>query len=201
MHPYDAILFDFDGVLVDSEPLHFACWNEILSPYGQALEWDTYVRHCIGVSDREMIERFCHLFTPALPFEEIWAQYPRKKEMFRDLLAAAAPFDAGTVALIHSLAALPLAVVSSSARTEVEPALIQSGLRPRFATLVCGWEAPRLKPAPDPYQMAAAQLAARRPLVVEDSEAGVASARAAGFDVLQVAHPAEVAARVRDALR
>ena len=53
---YDAILFDFDGVLVDSEPLHWECWREVVSPYGLDLTWEDYARECIGVSDRKMIQ-------------------------------------------------------------------------------------------------------------------------------------------------
>ena len=49
--PFDAILFDFDGVLADSEPIHYEVWCEILAPYGFKMNWDHYVRHCVGISD------------------------------------------------------------------------------------------------------------------------------------------------------
>jgi HAD superfamily hydrolase (TIGR01509 family) len=66
------------------------------------------------------------------------------------------------------------------------------GLRRYFDTLVCARDALRHKPAPDPYLLAAERLAARTALVVEDSEAGIASGRAAGFEVLEVRTPADV---------
>ena len=97
--------------------------------------------------------------------------------------------------MIHELP-LKLAVVSSSGRTEVEPPIVHAGIRERFEVLVCGLEAGKLKPAPEPYLRAAELLGVRRPLVVEDSESGVASAVAAGFDVLRIPHPKQTAAMV-----
>ena len=52
MSGFEAILFDFDGVLVDSEPLHYECWCEIIAPHGLVLTWENYAANCIGVSDR-----------------------------------------------------------------------------------------------------------------------------------------------------
>ena len=196
---FDSILFDFDGVLVDSEPIHYDCWMEVLAPFGLRVDWDTYVRTCVGISDRTMLERFAAENPTPLDVEQLYAQYPRKKELFRERMIAANPFALETLALIRELAArdLPMAVVSSSGRTEVEPPIVHAGIRPHFAALVCGLEAGKLKPEPDPYLKAAEMLNARRPLVVEDSEAGVAAGRAAGFEVLRLAHPNELASRLR----
>ncbi len=198
---YDAILFDFDGVLADSEPLHFECWREILAPFGIPLDWDTYAANCIGVSDRLMVQQFARNLIPPLPFETLWEEYPRKKEMFRQRMESADMLLPDTVDLIRSLADYKLAVVSSSGRSEVEPALVRAGLRDCFHSTVCGHEVPNLKPAPDPYLRAAELLAAASPLVVEDSDAGEQSGRAAGFTVLRVASVNEVPRRVRAALR
>lgn len=198
---YDAVLFDFDGVLADSEPLHWRCWREILAPFAIDLTWEAFVRDCIGVSDRDLIQRVAAQRDPPIPFEDLWAEYPRKKELFRDRIAAQPPFLPETVRLVAELSSgYKLAVVSSSARSEIEPALIAAGVRPCFIALVCGKEALNLKPAPDPYLMAAELLESERPLVVEDSAAGVASAVAAGFDVVQVRDVREVAGRVAEAL-
>ena len=197
---YDAILFDFDGVLADSEPLHFACWREVLAPFGIVLDWDTYAANCIGVADRLMVRQFARNLRPPLPFETLWREYPRKKEMFRERAECAEMLRADTIELIRSLGAYKLAVVSSSGRSEVEPALIRAGVRECFHSTVCGSDVPNLKPAPDPYQRAAELLDAKNPLVVEDSEAGEQSGRAAGFTVLRVASVSEVPPRVREAL-
>ncbi len=204
MHPekrYDAILFDFDGVLADTEPLHWRCWREILAPFAIDLTWETFQREGIGFSDRDLATRLAAQRHPPVPFEELWAEYPRKKDLFRSRILVELPFLSETQRLISSLHLdYKLAVVSSSARSEIEPALIEAEMRQSFVGLVCGKEVANLKPAPDPYLKAAELLDAQHPLVVEDSAPGVASAVAAGFDVVQVESVHDVARRVAEAL-
>lgn len=197
---YEAVLFDFDGVLVDSEPVHYQCWCEILAPWGFDLDWDTYAANCIGVSDRVMLEGFAKAVGPPVELERLIEEYPRKKAMFRERIATADVFHPDTRQLLDALKGYRLAVVSSSNRGEVEPTLERLGIRGRFEALVCGLEVAKLKPAPDPYLKAAELLGVTRALVVEDSDAGAASGRAAGFDVVRVANAAEVAPRVLAAL-
>jgi HAD superfamily hydrolase (TIGR01509 family) len=184
---YDAILFDFDGVLVDSEPVHHQVWTEVLTPYGIELPWDVYQARCIGVSDKAMIRELCEISGRPEVFEELWNEYPRKKAIFRERMVADPPMPAATIELLAGLAAeRRLALVTSSGRTEVQPVLERTGVHGHFSAFVFGEDVARLKPDPEPYQKAAALLGARRPLVVEDSEAGVASGRAAGFDVVRI---------------
>lgn len=193
---YDALLFDFDGVLVDSEPLHYRCWCEVLKPFGLDLDWDTYAKSCIGVADREMIHQFAANL--GLPFDDLWAQYPRKKELFRSRNVTEVQFYPETLDLIRDLARqYKLAVVSSSARVEIEPVIVRAGIRNCFHAMVCGSEVRRLKPAPDPYLRAAELLDASAPLVIEDSEAGELSGRAAGFDVLRLRDAHELSTALR----
>ena len=94
MNPFDAILFDFDGVLIDSEPLHCACWAEVLKPLGVRLEWDFYSRHCIGIDDREMLRMMATQADPPRDWNQLWAQYPAKRDLFRERTLKAPPFDA-----------------------------------------------------------------------------------------------------------
>jgi beta-phosphoglucomutase len=197
---YDSVLFDFDGVLVDSEPIHYQCWREVLAPFGVDLDWATYERTCIGVADRPMVAALCRTISPPADFERVWAEYPRKNALYRARVAAAPPIAPAVVDLLGALDGLKLAVVSSSHRGEVEPLLVAAGVRDRFGAVVCGDDVARHKPDPEPYRTAAALLGARAPLVVEDSPAGVASGRAAGFDVLEIRSAAETPARVREAL-
>jgi beta-phosphoglucomutase len=199
---WDAILFDFDGVLADTEPVHWRCWNEILKPFSIQLTWESFERECIGVSDHALIERLASQRRPPIPFNDLWSRYPTKKDLFRTRIADAPPFVAETVALVRELSeSYKLAVVTSSARLEIEPALLHGGIRSYFQELVCGKEVDNLKPAPDPYLKAAELLGAREPLVIEDSDSGVASARAAGFEVLRISDVQEVARAVRELLR
>ena len=190
---YDAILFDFDGVLVDSEPLHCECWSEVLAPFGIRLDWPTYRAEFIGETDRMLVDVLCSRHTPPLDPDAVWLQYPRKKVLFAERMSLQPPFAHGIISLLRALSAeYKLAVVTSSGRSEVEPVLVRAGIRELFDAAVFGSDVPRLKPAPDPYLKAVAALGARRPLAVEDSRAGVASARAAGCDVVEVDRPARV---------
>jgi beta-phosphoglucomutase len=199
---YDAILFDFDGVLIDSEPIHWKCWSEVLAPLGVELDWETYRKNCIGVADRAMIEFLASRAEPPVSAERLWQEYPRKKHRFLDRVAADPPFPTSTVALLGDLQlSYKLAVVSSSGSAEIEPLLRAGGLRHLFAATVYGEDVKRHKPAPEPYLLAASRLGAMRPLVVEDSVPGVESARAAGFDVVRVEDASSVAASVRAQLQ
>lgn len=193
---YDAILFDFDGVLVDSEPLHFQCWREVIDPFGIPLDWESYQRNCIGIADEAMIRALCSLKNPPAVFDEVWATYPLKQSIFRERSLAEPPVLPETLEMIRRLE-LPMAVVTSSCRPEVEPLLDRMGILGSFRTCVYREDVlPNLKPLPDPYLLAAQRLGAQRPLVVEDSDPGERSGRAAGFDVLKVSSASEVPERL-----
>jgi beta-phosphoglucomutase len=197
MPEFEAILFDFDGVLADTEPVHCACWAEVLVPLGVTLTWDFYRKGCVGIADQEMLQTLARCSDPPLDWEGLWKLYPAKKALFRKRTLAAPPFDHrldGFLARLH--AEYRLGVVSSSSCTEIGPLLAAGGLRRHFDTIVGQENVRHLKPAPDPYRLAAKLLGARSALVVEDSAAGIASGRAAGFEVLAIGDPAELTERV-----
>lgn len=201
MKHWDAILFDFDGVLADTEPVHYGCWREILQGYGIQLDEEFYYKRCVGTSDRWMIEHLAAQRVPPIPFEQLWGESERKRLMFSERITARPPFLEETVELVKNLRNnYRLAVVSSSGRSEVETPLEAAGIRDCFEALVCGREVENLKPAPDPYLRAARILGAKRPLVIEDSDSGVASAVAAGFEVLRISAPERVSCEVRGKL-
>lgn len=188
--PYDALLFDFDGVLADTEQFHFSSWRDTLAPLGISIDWPWYQANCVGIADHVVARRF----GVGDPFALVEA----KQQRFRALLEVSPPFLESTSAFLRELAeSYRMAVVSSSFRTEVEPPLVRAGLDACFVKILCGDEVERLKPAPDPYLKAAAILGARHPLVIEDSETGIASGRAAGFDVVRVSSPGEMVSEVR----
>src|SRR3954462_13192462 len=85
-----------------------------------------------------------------------------------------------------------MAVVSSSSCQEIEPLMVRAGLRDYFETVVGGGDVTNQKPNPEPYLLAASRLGVTRAVVLEDSQAGMAAGRAAGFQVLQVRHPDDV---------
>src|SRR5689334_6511255 len=120
MGPFDALLFDFDGVLADTEPVHWACWAEVLKPLGVILTWEFYRDYCIGIDDRDMLKMMAAAAVPPKNWEDLWAEYPKKKELFRARTLAHPPFDAALDPFLARLRPdLKLAVVSSSSRTEI----------------------------------------------------------------------------------
>ena len=130
----------------------------------------------------------------------LWNLLPEKKRLFSERVVAEVPMPASVHELLFELD-LPIAVVSTSYRMEVEPALVAAGVRDRLAVLICGEDVQNLKPHPEPYLTAAARLGAQWPLVVEDSDTGAAAGTAAGFTVLRVATARETAYSVRATLR
>ena len=188
----DALLFDFDGVLADTEHAHHASWNATLKPFGIQYTWEEYLKQCVGVSDREVARRL------DLPESVV----PEKQQRFRDALAAKPPFLEETMALLRELAPrFRMAVVSSSYRREIGPPIERAGLLPLFETVICGDDVENLKPAPDPYLRAVEMLGVKSPLVIEDSDAGVTSGLAAGLEVLRISAvermPSELRARLQ----
>lgn len=188
----DAVLFDFDGVLADTEPLHFEAWRDTLTPAGVNLTWKVYVSSCIGLADREMIEMLGRLAHPPKSLVELWPLYPLKKKLFQNLADSRRLVESPVIEAMKSLTGYGLGVVTSSAKSEVAPILERDGILPLLGTAVYGDEVARLKPDPEPYRTAMERLGARRAMVFEDSAAGLASARAAGCDVVQVAHPKDL---------
>ena len=198
--PFDSILFDIDGVLADSEGVHFDCWTAILAPLGIHLSWEAYCAQCIGITDRAMLEVLANQKDPPHDVEDLWQYYPKKKALFREKACANPPIPEATCALLRDLSSYRLAVVSSSGRAEVEPVLERAGIRDCFAAIVTGDDVKNRKPHLEPYLLAAERLNVRRPLVVEDSEPGAAAGLAAGFTVLRLKSPYDLPVELLRAL-
>ena len=195
-----AIFFDFDGVLVDSEPLHWKTWADVLKTKGIELGYEDYLRRFIGVSSREMLRILWQDLGRPFDTEVFQAWYAEKRALFRRGDLRVPPELAGFIA--GRLSGYRLGVVSSSRRSEVEPYLASAGLRPRMDILVCAEDVTHLKPSPEPYRKAS-ELAGLAPgdcLVVEDSDAGEQSAREAGMQAVRVMAPGEVEERLRTVL-
>ena len=191
---FDGLLFDFDGVLADTERVHQRAWNQTLEPLGIQLDWEYYLKNFVGVADEVALRDRLHL-------KDTGGLVSRKQAFFRQGMAETQPVLADTARLLEEVRCLyRLAVVSSSYKSEVEPALVRARIRPCFELLITGEDVRNFKPSPEPYLLAAERLGVRRPLVIEDSEAGVASGRAAGFEVLRVSGVDSVAREVRQRL-
>lgn len=178
-----AVLFDFDGVLVDTEWAIYQSWRRVFAAHGHPLPLDIYTR-CIG-SDFATWSAKTHLQElTGLDFDWHDLDARRQQEILAEL--SGEPPMPGALELLDKLAlALPCAVVSSSSHHWVDGWLEKLGLAGYFQTVVCRGDAPRIKPAPDLFLEAAARLgcAAADCLVIEDSVNGLIAAQAAGMRV------------------
>jgi beta-phosphoglucomutase len=177
-----GVLFDMDGVLVDSYRAHFQSWQEVAAEEGRTLTEADFERH-FGRTSREIIAVSWHdrAYTDA----QIAALDDRKEAAFRRILAESFPFMPGAVELLDSLSAagFALAVGSSGPPENVDLVLDRLGRRVVFGAVVTGSDVTRGKPDPEVFLLAAERLGIRpeRCAVVEDAEPGVAAARAAGM--------------------
>jgi HAD superfamily hydrolase (TIGR01509 family) len=181
---FSAVLFDFDGVLVDTEWAIYQSWKRVFEAHDHPLPLNIYTR-CIG-SDFTTWSPKTHLEElTGLGFDWHDLDARRQQEIMLDLTHEG-PMP-GTVTCLEKLASavVPCAVVSSSSHRWVDGWLEKLGLARYFKTTVCRGDAPRIKPTPDLF-LEAAQRFALAPadcLVIEDSLNGVRSAQAAGMPV------------------
>ncbi len=186
-----AVIFDFDGIIVDSERLHWAAFNKVMQPLGKAVSWPDYVQTYIGFDDRGA---FRHAI-PDLSHEALRELIEGKAAVFQKLLesdgAAALP---GAVELIKQLSGnIPLAICSGALREDILPILGKLGVENAFDTIVTADDTHISKPDPAPYKLAMKKLGVTSGLAIEDTPAGIASAKGAGLKVLSVtnSYPAE----------
>ena len=196
-----AVIFDFDGVLVNSEPLHFRAMRESLIPEGIVIDSTEYLRNYVAYDDRGAIrlalEQHGHPSDPVRV--EIVAD--RKARMFAEMTGEI-PFFPGARELVRELQReqVPLAIASGARCSEILDLLESGGLRDAFAAVVGADNVERTKPYPDLYLEALRRLQEATPgleagdcLAVEDTPPGIEAARAAGMTVVGVAHTFEAA--------
>ncbi len=185
-----AIVFDLDGVVVDTESTDFAAWERSYREHGLVLPRDAWVS-AIG-SDGSRFDPLVHLRElVGKGFDEAGMQ--RARRAYRDALTAKLAPLPGVVSLLDQAdrAGLPAAVASSSEREWVEGHLGQAGLLRRFRLLCCKEDVVRVKPDPELYRAAVAGLGVlpAEAIAIEDSPNGVAAAVAAGLFCVAVPGP------------
>jgi len=184
---YDAYLFDCDGTIADSMPLHYHVWSETLGRLGcefpepLSYEW-------AGVPIAEVVNRLNARNGLSMPIQETLKQ---REEIYYRSLPFVQPIPEVIEQIELNYGRIPLAVVSGSPRESVVRTLSTLGVLDRFQTLVTAEDTARGKPAPDPYLLAAERLGVEptRCLVFEDGEAGFRSAEAAGMKWVRVVSP------------
>ncbi len=194
-----AIIFDFDGVIVDSEPLHFKATQSVLSPLGVSIDSRTYLHECTGNPDLENFRRICAKFQLSLEESYIHSLVQAKTGHYRELLKTQVQACPGVIPLIKNAAHhYPLAICSGSYKNEISQLLTlidSEDLTQYFKHLVTIEDVSAGKPDPAGYRLAANHLNALPEfcLAIEDSPAGIIAAKAAGMTVLAVttSHPPE----------
>jgi len=179
-----AVIFDMDGVLINSEPLHCQATQEILALYGVTMSEADYFGRYIAYSDWEIME----LLISEASARPAAAQ--AKSRRYLELVGSGVPPFPDGLGLLMRTDGWRVALATGSMRCEAELALTALGVRDRFQTIVTREDCVNGKPDPEPFLRAAAGLGVQptRCVVVEDSPGGVRAAKAAGMACVAVTH-------------
>lgn len=196
----EALVFDFDGVIANTEPLHWRAWCELLRPYAAPFSWDEYCRIGRGIRDEKMLAALAGIVADPEIMVQIERRLPERNEMVRQWTRDEPPIANATVQLLKEFEDWPLGLVTSSDSAEIETLLQQAGIADCFDACVFGEEVMRHKPDPAPYRLIREKLGISGGIAFEDSDAGMLSAAAAGFQSIRVSSPSDLPRLVRQAL-
>jgi HAD superfamily hydrolase (TIGR01509 family) len=179
-----AIVFDFDGVLANSEPLHLRSYQDVLGELGLTLGRDEYYQHYLGFDDATAFRTLSERRDLGWSEKDISRVVTRKTVIMDEILASTDVLYPEAVPCVERLAAeLPLGIASGALRHEIEAILRRASLEHHFKFIVAAGDTVRGKPAPDPYRRAARLhgLAPEHCVAIEDSRWGIESAKDAGL--------------------
>ena len=191
----EALVFDFDGIIVNSEPVHYEAYQVVLKPYGLGFSWEEYLERYMGFDDRDAFRRYFARIGRTTHARELGNLLAAKARTFQELAVRAEPFP-GVVELAQAANAhVKVALCSGAMRSDIMPVITRLGLVERFSSVVTADDVERSKPDPTCYRMTVERLGVTDPsrcVAIEDSPAGIAAARAAGLRVIGVtnSHPA-----------
>src|SRR5437016_6232336 len=159
-----GIVLDFDGVIADSEPLHFRTFREVLSAERIDLTEADYYAQYLGFSDADAFRRISRAAGRSWSNEVVAAMIARKAARLAELDRDPSVLFPGASGLIHDASALvPLAIASGALRAEIVRVLDRAGLTRRFTAIVAADDVAASKPAPEPYLRAVSLLSAVSP--------------------------------------
>ncbi|HEY4013227.1 MAG TPA: HAD family phosphatase [Polyangiaceae bacterium] len=189
-----ATLFDFDGVLVDSEPVHLAAFNDVLAPFGVTIDEEAYAESYLSLDDAGVFREVLTRRAGRAPDErEVRALVQAKAPRFLERFAAGFRVFPGAAEVVARRAARGIVgIVSGALETEIAFAMGKMSISEAVSFVVSAERTTAGKPHPAPYLLALEELRglghAAGVVVVEDSLGGVASAKAAGLRCVGVAH-------------
>jgi HAD superfamily hydrolase (TIGR01509 family) len=197
-----AIIFDFDGVIADSEPLHFRAFQEALAHDGLELAPKEYYARYLGYDDVGMFQAFGEDRGLPMDAARVSELVTRKGLKLREMLHAGSVLFPGALDFIRTAAgAVPIAIASGALRHEIEEVIETAGVRDLFLAIVASGDTPESKPSPAPYRLAFERLQEatgealdpRRCVAIEDSRWGLESAQGAGLRCVGVtnSYPAD----------
>jgi HAD superfamily hydrolase (TIGR01509 family) len=186
-----AVVFDFDGILADSEPLHLRAYQEVFDGLGTTLTREEYYSRYLGYNDEDMFRHVAADRGWSMSDEQIAAVVAEKTRVFDAIIDTTDVLFAGAAACVERLAAaFPLGIASGALPHEIRTILKRANLDRHFRFIVGSGDTFRSKPAPDPY-LRAAELHALPPsecVAIEDSKWGIESAQTAGMTCIGVTH-------------
>ena len=154
-----AIVFDFDGVIADSERLHLRAYQEILAPEGIQLSTEAYFARYLGYDDVGVFKALGRDHDVQMDEPRVSELIARKGQRYESLAAAGEMLFPGAADFIRAAAAaVPVAIASGALTHEIEEVLERAGLRPLFPVIVGADQTEHSKPHPDPYNAAFARL-------------------------------------------
>jgi beta-phosphoglucomutase len=185
-----AIVFDFDGVIANSEPLHLVAFQQVLREDGIELSPQDYYHHYLGYDDVGLFQTLARDRRLDLDTARIDALVARKGARLQSMMQSGAVLFPGAKEFIQqAAAAVPIAIASGALRHEIDEIIESAGVARLFATVVAAGDTPQSKPSPDPYRLAFERLQQttgrtldpRRSVAIEDSRWGLESAKGAGL--------------------
>ncbi len=188
-------MFDFDGVIADSERLHLRAYQEMLAPEGITMSTADYFARYLGYDDVGVFKALGRDHDVPMDEHRVSELIARKGQRYESLAAAGEMLFPGAADFIRAAAAaVPIAIASGALTHEIEEVLERAGLRPLFPVIVGADQTEHSKPHPDPYNAAfdrlrshsGRDLIAQRTVAIEDSRWGLVSARAAGLRCVAV---------------
>ncbi|MGZ8425625.1 MAG: HAD family hydrolase [Candidatus Binatia bacterium] len=198
-----AVIFDFNGIIVDDEPIHFELFQKVLAEEGIELTNDAYYARYLGFDDRGAFSFGYREHDRPLSQLKLAELIARKAVYYQEAIRNHVAIFPGVKKLVADLAqSLPLAVASGALRNEIETILTTANLIHHFKVVVSAEDVERGKPEPDIFLQALAALnahdgkpiQAKQCVVIEDSKEGIKGARRAGMKCLAVtnSHAAEL---------